>query len=243
MAALFPKIYEIIDQNPNKYATLRWREPTSTEGSTSELWDIFSLKPLDPPGALSMLCMLIDPMFEMGSIALRKQILTEQLLELHERVDKELVGRRYPRKKIQDLLAGQISAQSPTSSKLLEEVLCELYQLQKVHCNRRSKTITFSPPDLRLWTSERRVLFGEEDNCWFFTPSKQQLLQEWLLAKEEQGWSVAWPTADGKMEDIKTALTLQNIPIEAKHKKDDLAKILGRAQALQTLSELNLSTC
>lgn len=234
MAALFPKIYDIIDTNPHKHTTLRWREPMATEGS-SEQWDIFSVKPLNPPGALSMICMMEDPMFDMGSIALKKQILMEKLLVLHERVDKELVGRRYPRKKIQDLLAGQVSAQNPISSPVLEGALCELFQMQKVLLNRKTKQITFSPSDLRLWSSDRKVFFGEEDNCWFFTPEQQVPLEDWLTQKEEQGWSIAWPTADGKFEDLKAILIAKNQNFLPKDKKDDLAKRVGRLQALTNL--------
>ncbi len=245
MAALFPKIYDVITKNPNLYATLRWREPTSTEGSVPELWDLFSLKPLDPPGPLSMLCSRVDPMYEIGSLALKKQIITEQLLILHERVDKELIGRRYPRKKIQDLLAGQVSAQTAPFSKVLEEALCELFQVQKIHCNRRNKSISFSPPDLRLWvsTADRPLVFAEEDNCWIFTPETNILFHDWLTQKQEQGWSIAWPTADGKLEDIKAALISKHIVPDGKLKKEELAHVLGKAQAIDHLRELQMTTC
>ncbi len=242
MAALFPKIYDTIDQNPHKLATLRWCEPTSTQGLLHEQWDIFQVKPLSPPGALSLLLCSTDPMYELGSIALRKQILTEHLLQLHERVDKELVGRRFPRKKVQDLLAGQLSAQNPTASALLEEVLCELFQTQKIHLNRRNKSIVFYPPDLRLWRSDRPLLFAEEDNTWIFSPLESQSFLDWLLAKENDGWKVQWPTADGKLEDIKSSLLSHNVVPEGKQKKDDLAKVLGRIQAIRTLTELQLNT-
>ena len=67
MAALFPKIYDVINQNPNKDATLRWREPIPTQGSSFESWEGFVLKPLNPPGTLSLLMAVSDPMYEMGS--------------------------------------------------------------------------------------------------------------------------------------------------------------------------------
>ncbi len=242
MAALFPKIYDVIDQNPHKLATLRWCEPTSTQGFQQELWDIFEVKPLSPPGALSLLLCSTDPMYELGSIPLRKQILTEHLMQLHKRVDNELVGRRFPRKKVQDLLAGQLSAQNPTPSALMEEVLCELFHTQKVHLNRRSKSIAFYPPDLRLWRSDRPMVFAEEDNTWIFTPAQTQSFLTWLLAKEEDGWKVQWPTADGKLDELKGALLALNVVVDGKQKKDDLARILGRAQAIRQLTELQLKT-
>jgi hypothetical protein len=242
MAALFPKIYDIIDQNPNKHATLRCGSPISTEGSP-ELWDCFSLKPLTPPGALSLLLLRFDPMYELGSPALRKQILTEQLMVLHERVDKELVGRRFPRKKIQDLLAGQLSAQTPSDSFLLEEVLCELFHVQKILMDRRSKTIAFAPSDPRLWVSDRPVVFSERENTWSFQPSHSKPLAEWLEQKEHEGWKVSWPTADGKFEELKGLLLQSNALPLGKAKKEELAQILGRRQTLTTFQTLQLKTC
>lgn len=240
MASLFPKIYDIIDANPQKHATLRCCLPTSTEGFSKESWEQFYLYPLNPPGALSVLLMATDPMYELGSIPLKKQIQMEQLLTLQERVDKELVGRRYPRKKIQDLLAGQISSSTPSSTPLLEEVLCELFHVQKIQINRRAKSISFFPPDLRTWSNEKPILFADEDNAWSFVPSQRMGLSTWLSEKESQGWKVSWPTADGKLDEVKAGLTQRNISIDSKLKKDDLARILGRAQALGIVSELQL---
>ena len=238
MAALFPKIYDIIDANPQKHATLRWREPTSTQGS-SEPWDIFTVHPLNPPGALSVFLLHSEPMYELGSIPLRRQFQVEHLLKLQERVDKELVGRRFPRRKVQDLLGAQISASSPTTSPMLEEVLCELFHVQKIQIHRRNKSLSFFPPDLRVWTSEKPILISDEDNCWNFVPTQEVPLRSWLTQKEEQGWKVSWPTADGKLDDIKAGLFQQGIVYETKQKKDDLAQLLGRAQALVSLSEVN----
>jgi len=242
MAALFPKIYDVIHQNPHKHEILRWREPTSTEVLLPEQWDIFTLKPLDPPGALSFLLFHTEPMYELSSNALRKQLLVESLLQLHERIDKELVGRRYPRKKIQDLLAGEMSSQKPSGSPLLEDVLCELYHVQKIHMNRRTKSISFSPPDLRSWTSRNPVYVSEDDNTWVFTPTSSCSFTEWLTQKEEDGWSVSWPTAEGKFEELKTFLVQKGISFTGKQKKDDLAHVVGRAQALQSLEGIQLMT-
>ena len=242
MAALFPKIYDMIDKNPNKHEILRWREPTSTEVLEPEVWEGFALRPLDPPGALSLLLLYTEPLYELSSIALRKQLLTEKLMELHGRVDKELIGRRYPRKKIQDLLAAELSATKPSGSFLLEEVLCEMFQVQKVLLNRRTKSLSFAPSDLRLWTTDKPIVFGEEDNVWSFQPVKTQAFSTWLLTKEEEGWKVSWPTADGKYEELKVALVTRNIVLEGKQKKDELASILGRSQALQNLGSLRIQS-
>jgi hypothetical protein len=240
MAALFPKIYDIIDKNSTKHEILRWREPTSTEVLAPESWDSFVLRPLEPPGALSLLMLSQEPMYELGSIALRKQLLMETLLKMHERVDKELVGRRYPRKKIQDLLAAEISSQKPSGSPLLDDVLCELFQIQKITLNRKTKSITFSPPDPRMWTQTKQIVFGDEDSVWSFQPTSEFALGPWLLEKQGDGWKVSWPTADGKYEELKVALTQRSVAFTPKQKKDELAMVLGRSQALEVLSKIHV---
>jgi hypothetical protein len=240
MAALFPKIYDVIDKNPSKHEILRWREPTSTEVLAPERWDSFVLRPLDPPGALSLLLLTQEPMYELGSVPLRKQLLMESLLNMHERVDKELVGRRYPRKKIQDLLATEISSQKPSGSPLLDDVLCELFQVQKITIHRKTKSLTFSPPDPRTWIPSRPVLFAEEDNVWSLQAASDFSLSQWILRKQDDGWSISWPTADGKYEELKSVLTQKHIAFLPKQKKDELAQILGRSQSLEVLSKIQV---
>lgn len=240
MAALFPKIYDVIDKNPNKHEILRWRQPTSTEVLPSEQWETFALRPLDPPGALSLLLLSQEPLYELGSVALRKQILTETLLKMHERVDKELVGRRYPRKKIQDLLAAELSSGKPSGSPLLDDVLCELFQVQKITMNRKTKSLSFSPPDPRLWTDSKPVVFSEEDSVWSFQPTSELTLGPWLLKKQEDGWKISWPTADGKHEELKVALTQRGVTFTSKQKKDELAEMLGRSQSVENLSKIHV---
>jgi hypothetical protein len=246
MAALFPKIYDLIDQNPNKHTTLRCHDLISTEGSLNEStqWGSFSVRPLDPPGILSLLLSLTDPMYELGTNSLRKQILREQLIPLHERIDKELIGRRYPRKKIQDLLANQVTADAPVPSAILNDALAELFQVQIVHIDRRTKKLSFSPPDPRTWQSDRSVYLMGDDYRWIFQPLSQVGMSTWLSQREDEGWSISWPTAEGKFEDLKAMAVRQNLLSlnTPKEKKDDLAKRMGRNQSLAHLSGLSFST-
>lgn len=251
--SIFPKIYDVIQSNPKRNATLRRSQLIPTQGQREDAtWDIFSLKPIQPPGALSLLLWHTDSMYSLGSPALRKQILTEKLLELHHRVDNELVGRRYPRKKIQDLLAGQITANEDASitNNLLEEVLCQLFQIQKVQINRKTKTISFFPPDIRTWHSDRKVIFSDHENCWYYEQTNQEsLLLNWLAQKEDESWTVQWPTADGKLTELVELLQKKNlttsalrIPQGQKPKKEDYAQCIGRAESIEILLQLGLGT-
>ena len=248
--SVFPEIYKLIANNPHKHATLRLRPVTQTQGSESqETWDRFRLKPIQPPGALSLLLWHTDSMYALGTSALRKQILTEQLLELQLRAEREIVGRRYPRKKIQDLLANELTADegAHSVSNILEEVLCELFLIQKVQLNRKKKSIAFFPPDLRNWSSERPILFADDENCWSFEHEGSFAFLSWLTQKEEEGWTLRWPTAEGKLEELKVEATKRGLTIHAapgsdsqKVKKEDYARVIGRAEALTILGKLNL---
>lgn len=246
MAALFPKLYDVIAKNPSKHATLQGSAacPAMEKGTH---WDIFEVYPLDPPGALSGLLYHTDPMYCLGSPVLKKQILTEHLLVLHQRVEKELVGRRFPRKKIQDILAGQVSLSSPAPSALLEEVLCELFQVQKILIQTKQKTISFSPPDPRLWRSDRPIYVSDLDNAWIYETNQTTSLASWLQQKKDDGWAIAWPTAEGTLEQLKTAVQQKNLIAhpsfgQTKAKKEDWAKVLGFSQSLEVLGALSFVT-
>jgi hypothetical protein len=254
--SIFPEIYNIINKNPNRNNALttsvRGGSHTPTQSlSEGEPWEIFSLKPIQPPGALSLILWNTNSLYSLASVPLRKQLLVDTLLELHGRVDNELIGRRWPRKKIQDLLAGQVSANDSASSTpvMLEEVLCELFRIQKVQVNRKTKTISFFPRDVRCWVSDRPVIFADDDNCWYFDAEQNKSVLGWVSEKEEQSWTIQWPTADGKLEELKAALTKKNLVAHTtftsdtqKLRKDDYARILGRAESIEILGQLNLRT-
>lgn len=249
VANIFPQIYNVINNNPNRSFTLRRGTKTTTQGSIHQTWDNFILKPMVPPGPLSILLYNTDSMFAVGSTALRKQILTETLLELQTRAEYEIVGRRFPRKKIQDLLAEQVSANetAPPSKPMLEEVLCELFHAQKVMLDKKNKTISFYPPDIRNWSTERPIILSDTEGCWIYEADQPISLLPWLTEKENQHWKIMWPVCDGKMEDLKTALDKRNItahPADGalghKVKKEDFARTLGKAEAIDILQKLHL---
>jgi len=76
---------------------------------------------------------------------------------------------------------------------------------------------------------------------WVFQPTTQVFLSTWISQKEDDGWTVSWPTADGKFEDLK-ALAVQQGFVVAKEKKEELAKRLGRNQSLTNLSKVLFAT-
>lgn len=249
MATLFPKIYDIIDKNPFRDVTLDLR-PSAQEfrREQSETWDCFLQVPLNPPGSLSQFLLHTDPVYEIASPSVRKSIQQAKALEIEERVDTELVGRKWSRKKIHDAFGQQVNQASPPYSDLIEQVLCELYQFQKVILHRRSKQITFCPPDLRLWKSDIPVHVGDDEGCWAYEVVQAKNFLTWLTEKEDDNWKISWPTADGKLEELRSEVLKRNLVAHkqpgsdsTKLKKEDWARTLGRSQAIETLSRLRIT--
>lgn len=250
MAALFPKIYDVIEQNQFRDFALELRPSAQSlrREQSFETWDCFQQVPLNPPGSLSQFLHNTDSLYEAASPSLRKQLQTEKVLEIQERVDRELVGRKWSRKKIHDALGEQINSTNPPYSELVEQVLCELYQYQKVIVHRKSTSLSFCPPDLRLWVSDRPIYVGDDEGCWSYEPTQMCDFLAWLTEKEDEHWKVQWPTADGKMEELKVEVLKRNLVAHVlpgsettKVKKEDWARTLGRCQAIEGLTRLRLA--
>lgn len=245
MAAYFPKIYDVVDGNPFRDVTLEV-QTTTFDNHDSERWDCFFQKPLHPPGSLSQFVFHTDPLYSAASPALRKQLLLEKVLEIQTRVDRELVGRKWSRKKIHDALGEQLNA--ACYSDLVEQVLSELYQYQTIIIHRKTKAISFVPSDLRLWKSDTPIYVGDDDACWSYESVEPTDLLRWITEKEEDSWTIQWPTAEGKMDDIKAAVLKRNLMARTKPgsgttkvKKDDWARTLGRSEAIEILARLRLT--
>lgn len=246
-SALFPSIYDIIEQNPKKNQALKTAVKQIDQKQQQEQWDIFTVMPIDTPGALSFYLWNTDAMYSQGTQNLRKQILSEKILEIQGRIDAELSGRRWSRKKIADLVAGQLAAVDPDSSALLEEALCYMLGFQKVVISRRSKKISFFPADIRLWRSDKPTFYGDDENRWYYEATKPISLSTWVTTKEDEKWTIQWPHNDGKLEDMRAALMQRGLTAHlapganpsSKIKKEDWARCLGRTEAIEALLRLS----
>lgn len=248
MAAMFPAIYDAIQRNPHKDFQLKTKDMPPTVMDTQ--WDSLTATPLDPPGAVSCILFFTDIMYGQATPVLRKQMLRESVLQLQERCDKELKGRRWPRKKVHDLLGQQCGVHMPPRDAILDEGLSELVGCQLLLLDRQQKRLVFVPSDPRLWRADKPVYVADIDYRWIFEPMDALSLRSWLTQKEDDGWQIPWPTADGKFEDIKSAVLERNLiahkapgaDANAKVKKEDWARVLGRIETLEALQGIQLST-
>lgn len=244
MAALFPKIYDIITENPHKNSNLL---PllTRNESGRSNQWESFEVSALQPPGTTSFALWSTDPLYRSATPYLRRQLLRDSILEFEKRTDVELTGRQWPRKKIHEAFARELGTNPNPSEKLLEEACAELCGYQKIVLHREKKTISFWPEDIRCWRRSAPLLFSDSENHWILEPLGNVIwslakLGIWLGEKEQEGWTISWPVAEGKIEELRAELEKQGIgtlnTAGKKLLKEGLARKVGRTQALTTLA-------
>ena len=232
-----------IQKNPNKHHLPSFQSKKTNDEQVEFAWDGANKLLLTLPGCLSCLLTFTDPVYRYASENGQRQILRDMILTCEERIEKELVGRKWSRRKLCELVSAELSEKKPTLHEPLEEALCELFQVQKVMIFHTDKKIKFFPEDLRLWKSNRKIVMSDSETMWLYEKEFDSLrdLLTWIQSKENEQWTIGWTTADGKLEELRgelhaKGLTAQpRIPGE-KVKKEDYARCLGRAQAISALA-------
>jgi hypothetical protein len=190
-----------------------------------------------------------NPEFRGGTAQVRRTILRDAIIQVTQRVDAELRGVRWSRKKVLEQVAAQQTAavSPPMDTHELDVGLCALYGYQKVSVDEANKKVRFFPTDPRTWSAEFPV--------WGATAGSRAVLHRqgeesmgvglvaWLEARERDGWKIDWPEADGTLEAIKAKLAAEfqgtSLRVQmAKPKKADWAAALGRAEAIARLASL-----
>ena len=234
-----------ISKNPHKHHLPSFQaKKTNDENNQDQFfWDGSPKTLLPLSGSLSCLLTFHDPVFRYASENGQRQILRDTILELQERIDKELVGRKWSRRKLQELVSAELAEKKPTMNPALEEALCELYHIQKIMINHHDKKIMFFPSDPRLWKSDWKIFMSDSENMWLYEKEITSLpsLLEWLQEKEKD-WAICWPIADGKLEDLRAELHSKGLTAHSrvpgeKVKKEDYARVLGRAQAVSVFAQ------
>lgn len=247
------KIQTLVKENPHRkreVSPIEIRVDSDTqEGVDAPASAVGGLvpTPLEPPGPVALYLWKTDAEFRGGTSAVRRTILRDKLISIHERVEVELRGVKWSRKKIlEQLAAQQTSAVSPPMlTPELDIGLCALFGYQKVDVDEANKKIRFFPADPRTWSKEYPI--------WGATAGGRAALHRqgeesigvglayWLGERETEGWKIDWPDAEGTLEDIKGKLLQRGVGVGTsiqKPKKADYAAALGRAEALAHLASL-----
>lgn len=245
--SLIKSICETIELNPTKNKTLpKLINDNDNDEAKEQTWDIFTMKPIFPSNPTAVYLENNNSLYSMGVETIKLQILRETILELQEKatLSVELQGRKYPKQRVQDLIAGQLSNSIKQEEKpMLEEILCKIYNYQKICINIKKKSITFHPSDPRLWKSGIPFIVSDDDNCWQFIcdNSNSMSVVDWIVNKEDNGWSIKWTHADGKLVDMKEAIESRGLIVKSlseerkKPIKEDYGRVLGRAECISYL--------
>jgi hypothetical protein len=251
--SVLERVQALVKENPHrtrKVSPIEIRVDSDTqEGVDAPASAVGGLvpTPLEPPGPVALLLWKTDPEFRAGTAAIRRTILRDKIIAIHERVEAELRGVKWSRKKILEQLSAQQTAavSPPMETPELDTGLCALFGYQKVVVDEANKKVRFFPADPRTWSKElpiwgattgaRAALHrqGEESMCVG--------LAKWLTDREEEGWKIDWPEADGTLEEIKGKMVQRGISVSnmiGKPKKADYAATLGRAEAVSHISGL-----
>lgn len=234
-------IWRSIQQNPSKDSCVR-RWDLNAKPAREEKWGA-SLIRLDPPRLVTAWLMETDPLMN-GSRAYRSVEVRNTEFALQKEGTESIRGRRKLSKKA---IGEALSSTNPTKDQLWVFAAClyELKQVQVVWWNDDEKRISTMPEDLRAWSTQRKTLWVSQDcsHMLQWDECDAPALGLFLSQREGEGWRIAWPEAEGTMEELKSYAATHAISVSAvllgdKVKKSDYSRVVGRAQAVAHLSRV-----
>ena len=246
---IMESLNKILKNNPNRYATVAPIEitiisDTQENEKTPATACGWIPTPLEPPGPVAAVLWKTNAEFRAGTSTVRRTILRDTIIHLQTRVENELRGRQWSRKKIMEQLTAQQTADSSPvqDTKELDAALAHFYQVQIVFVDEANKKIKWMPEDPRTWSASipvwglsvgSRAVYHNRNES-----SVGSKLSKWLSDRENDGWSTSYLDAEGTLESIKQTMSEMNIGVGSrieKPKKADYAAALGRAQTVRHL--------
>jgi len=210
------------------------------ELSQSNGW---SKTPVVPATPLSAVLLVQDALYNATYESTRRSLLRDETTELQEKAIVHLKGRAWPVRRTAEGLAavGLEEGRASSWSSLGWNALATLRECQFVVCNETKQTIQFYPEDVRTWSPTMDIVFIENECRYIWTNqslSVKQLLHEKVLAQESNGWTIAWPLADGSMEELRASTEALQLNSAGK-KKEALRSLVGRGQSIRHLVHMD----
>lgn len=204
-------------------------------------------RPLGPGGPMALILRFKNYLFCSGSQSLQKVILREAVTEAQNQSPALLKGRRWPVRRVAEAISSCLSSRVPEDQKsawneLCYAAICEMEQIQIMIIDPETKDITFSPEDLRVWKRDTPIYGMSRDGRWIFCDQAEEEtwrptnLGLWISKMETAGWKIAWPLADGTMEELRNIIEDAGLAVEGRVKKDELMRRAGHTEAVHTLS-------
>lgn len=230
-----------ISENPSKHMVLPMFTRELQMNPKNTLWG-GELRTLSPAKLMTAFNYLKDPLMVLAGQAYVSTQVRDSSFQLQEKAVNSIRGNR---KLTKASMAEALSAMNPTieQTKKVAMILYEIYEVKTVCFDADAKTLWTVPEDLRRWSSGPAIWIDarcEHMIDWSSAGAKEVNMGEWLSDREDDGWTIAWPVADGSFEDIKQKVIGRNVtPKVPKPKKDDWAKTLGKCEAIEHFLQMN----
>ncbi len=180
-----------------------------------------------------------DPMMAIAGPGYAATEVRDRSFELQSEALSNLRGNR---KLTKAKMGDALSSLKPTvdQTKVIAGILYALKQIQTVCYDEEAKTVWTVPEDLCAWSRGQKTLWVDARCENMLDLPDGMTLGRWISDREEEGWKIEWPIADGTFEEIKAKVSARGItpkPAEfgAKVKKEDWARCLGRMEAIEHL--------
>jgi len=222
-----------ISENPSKNMSLPIFTRTIQLNPKDSLWG-GELRKLLPAKLMTAFNYVQDPLMVLAGDAYVSTQVRDTSFQLQEKAVSSIRGNR---KLTKVSMAEALSAMNPTveQTKKVALILYHMYEVQTVCFDTDAKKVWTVPEDVRRWSSGTTLwIDGRCEHMIDWSTSKEVNMGEWLSDREEDGWTIEWPIADGGFEEIKQKVLDRNVlPRVKKPKKDDWAKTLGRCEAIE----------
>jgi hypothetical protein len=217
---------------PFKWASDRIEGPDDV--SDADGWIRMNVSPATP---LSAILLSQDSMYQALPEHVRRSTLRDETTELQEAAARHLKGRQWPiRRTNEGLTACSLEEGRATAwTDIGWRALATLRECQIILVNQTNQTVRFFPEDVRNWSSSNETYWIDHECRYMWSYPSKPNVKQWLASKEQAGWTINWPEADGTMDELKQAAQKVGETILGKITKDALMKRVGRAQALHTL--------
>jgi hypothetical protein len=247
-----------IASNPNRNKGLDMPQKEVNRSSMSNLpagaaaWMELNVS---PPGPITALSLLFDPLFIQAAPGLRAQMLLEKRTALAIKIDNDMRSGKLMRmrRKMHEWLATDMSKLTAETVADVWDILCTVSDVQTICIEDAGGSgsgsgsgiqISFAPADVSLWHSDRPIHIVEKNlrKVWIYVGAPLRLLQSllgWFSDMEEAGAKIKYPVSDKSKASLVEFLEVLPTWKESmrKQKKDELAVIAGRAATLELLSD------
>lgn len=236
----------MIQSNPQKHLCVdEYKKDSICLNPSDSKWG-GEIRQLNPAKLVTAWLTITDPLMIIAGQNYVSTMVRDKSFEVQELALQKIRGnRRLTRAKIADAL----SSLKPTDdeTRITAAVLYILYNVQTICFDVDKKTLWTEPQDLRTWSSTKKTIFVDA-RCervidWSESNAIVPDFKHWFDEREDEGWTIPWPNADGTFEELKVEVGNRHLSVRPlvfgdKVKKDDWARVLGKAQAIEHLFTL-----